>query len=548
MAQLIDPWGGFNSGLQNLNDSLSNIRKQKVEDQLMESRSIENKTAAMKLQSMLTQQAMEKGARAAAASAQPTTETKTQFIPDAPAPVTPTLDVPPIGGSTTPTLEPTPTPEQPMSVFNTPGTFQDTTTTKPANRIKAQIDFYNSQGDVKSAEALKGQVAEQAKQLVDITGDPMAGLQHINDSLGTEYNSAKVHSYEILKNGDQPVAIFDKSVMAALQGKGVSPSEAAKQAMIPLNLPGDNGKIVSAFLANNPNPTPQQMWDLANKNNIPLKQIEPIITEIQKAQAEAGKSERQDKQFQQSEERQAKQFAHSDAQQAKTIAAIATRIPANSLQGFDENGQPIIFNRRTGAVSTGTTTNPTLGGAAADYTANKRALANDERQYDLMDKSERQAAGAAKLLRASSEQYKRTNVKFVNSIEALGREAVNDPKLADLQMKLLAFSREYYKVTTNAYASAAELSVGAQQQADKMLNASNSYAALEAKISAAEQEMSNTKKTFKQTIQSRKVQLNSPGAKATTSVDTSKPVHNGKIQGFKQSDGSIVDATGKRLN
>ncbi len=152
-----------------------------------------------------------------------------------------------------------------------------------------------------------------------------------------------------------------------------------------------------------------------------------------------------------------------------------------------------------------------IQGQINEIKASGGALKNDEKQYDMMHKAELQAQGAAKLLRESSKNYGRTNVKFVNSIEALGREAVNDPKLADLQMKLLAFGREYYKVTTNAYASAAELSIGAQAAADKMLNASNSYAALEAKINAAEQEMGNTNKTFLQTIKERKGQIRGGG-------------------------------------
>ena len=149
--------------------------------------------------------------------------------------------------------------------------------------------------------------------------------------------------------------------------------------------------------------------------------------------------------------------------------------------------------------------------ARAALKASQGALNNDVKQYDLMEKSEKQAAGAAKLLRESSKNYGRTGVRFVNSFEALARNAVNDPKLADLQMKLLAFTREYYKVTTNAYASARELSIGAQEQADKLLNASDSYESLDAKIKAAEQEIANTKGTFKETIDARKKDISSVG-------------------------------------
>jgi hypothetical protein len=152
--------------------------------------------------------------------------------------------------------------------------------------------------------------------------------------------------------------------------------------------------------------------------------------------------------------------------------------------------------------------------------ASKTALTNDTKQYDLMRKAELQAAGAAKLLRESSKNYDRTGIRFVNSMEALAKNATTDPKLADLQMKLLSFSREYYKVTTNAYASATELSVGAQAQADKLLSTSDSYASLEAKIKAAEQEMANTGKTFSQTITDRKKEIHDTGSPASPPPDS----------------------------
>ena len=74
-------------------------------------------------------------------------------------------------------------------------------------------------------------------------------------------------------------------------------------------------------------------------------------------------------------------------------------------------------------------------------------------------------------------------------------------------MKLMAFGREYYKVVNNAYASAAELSQGAREQADKMLSTSNSWESLEAKIKAAQQEMINSKLKLKKVITGRQENL-----------------------------------------
>ncbi len=192
------------------------------------------------------------------------------------------------------------------------------------------------------------------------------------------------------------------------------------------------------------------------------------------------------------------------------------QMPAMGMGGMAD--REAIFNEWSKMMHTqGGTLNDQLEQRAA-LKASQGALNNDVKQYDLMEKSEKQAAGAAKLLRESSKNYGRTGVRFVNSMEALTRNAVNDPKLADLQMKLLAFTREYYKITTNAYASVGELSRGAQEQADKLLNASDSYESLDAKIRAAEQEIANTKGTFKETIDARKKDISSVGKELTPDI------------------------------
>lgn len=362
MAQIVDPWGGYFKGIENLNQSLSDIRRQKMENLELESRGIQNKAAAAQLQDLLLKQNQNEELRKSMANAQPETVTDTQFVPSAVNQPSPAIDMlnrmpgqqPAPVEPFTPPVTPTDASQNP-SVFNTPGEIKTTTTEVAPNKTKMAIDYWESVGNLDKANAIRSDVAKQAKELVDATGNPMAGIEHLNKNLGTNYQTMKMHSYEILKSGDQPVAIFDKGMMDALQMSGASPSEAATKAMIPLNLPGGNGQIVSEFLAKNPNPTPQQMWELANKHNIPLKQIEPIITEIQRTQAEENKNIRQEKQFRESEERQARQFAHSDAVQARALRAIAERsgqapdeIKTLAQQIVNKQLDPYAISKRAG--------------------------------------------------------------------------------------------------------------------------------------------------------------------------------------------------------
>ena len=49
-------------------------------------------------------------------------------------------------------------------------------------------------------------------------------------------------------------------------------------------------------------------------------------------------------------------------------------------------------------------------------------------------------------------------------------------------------------------------------------------------------------------IKAYKSQIGGKGNPSVSTVDTSKPVHKGSVKGYRQPDGSVVDATGRRLN
>ncbi len=244
---------------------------------------------------------------------------------------------------------------------NVQATQTQTTTTpaQPPNRMKAQIDYYNSVGNVDAANQLKTQVMQQAKSAVDLSGNVASGLKIINDATGENLTIAHMPDYEILKNGDQPVSLIDKGTMKALQLQGVSLSDAYKQSQIPLNL-GGSGQQIMDYLSKNPMKTPSDiagLYKYAAENNIPVKTVEPFATLAQKAITETDANERQQAGFEHSDALQiktqshsdvlqARGFEHSDAVQAKTIAA-GRLYPA--LDSQNRNAPVMITSEQNGA-------------------------------------------------------------------------------------------------------------------------------------------------------------------------------------------------------
>jgi len=181
-------------------------------------------------------------------------------------------------------------------------------TTQP-NYAGIALQHYMSTGNLEAANVLKQQIVAQAKSVTDVSGNANDGLKIMNEALGTNYSVMKTPAFQLMKNGDEVTGILDEGTMKTDMLKGMSLSDAMHKNLVPVSL-GGASPIVSKFLAETPNPTAQQVWDLANKNGIPLKTIEPIITRIQASQNEQGRFDRQQKQQE-----------HSDARFAATLAA-----------------------------------------------------------------------------------------------------------------------------------------------------------------------------------------------------------------------------------
>jgi len=370
-----------------------------------------------------------------------------------------------------------------------------------ASPEKITYDFLRTTDPQKAAD-YRQKILDNAKEIAK-AGDHAGAIKMVNETLGTNLNYlGSKDSIMAIANGDGTHILYDVATGKSMAlgtpkpttlaqgatlvdpttGKVIASGEKKSQLQI-IEIPSADGKSAQKFSV-----------DLATGVKTPIGEPYKVKSQVTNVNVGGGTS--------------------GMSGDAVTLAAnnylLTGQLPAMGMGGAAQ--KMIILNKAAQLAKDQGIDARDIQGQIAGLKADSGALKNDEKQYDLMHKAELQAQGAAKLLRASSANYGRTNVKFVNSLEALGREAVNDPKLADLQMKLLAFGREYYKVTTNAYASASELSIGAQAAADKMLNASSSYAALEAKINAAEQEMGNTNKTFLQTIAERKGKISSKGS------------------------------------
>jgi urease gamma subunit len=173
----------------------------------------------------------------------------------------------------------------------------------------------------------------------------------------------KMPSYQILKNGDEPVGILDEGSMKQDQLQGMSLSDSLHKNLTPLQL-GGGGKVLMDYIAKNPDATPSEIYGFASANNIPIKAVTPIVTEIQKQATENAKDDRQTAMFQHSDESQQRQFAQQSAQQARQFAQ------QNAL--FDKrittmNGSPESLQLQADAILKGLKAPSSLPKRGATY-------------------------------------------------------------------------------------------------------------------------------------------------------------------------------------
>lgn len=166
-----------------------------------------------------------------------------------------------------------------------------------------------------------------------------------------------------------------------------------------------------------------------------------------------------------------------------------------------------------------------------------------EKSFDLVDKL--------------SDAYSKRTIPGVNKFSQYLSYQAGDTQVKAFQNALTTAMVEYMKVTNaGSGIGAAELTIEGQKRAANLLSTADSPATIKNAIAVMKKEMDIKNAAFvgqRNEIYNR-LGVNTggaapaPAAAPNMKVDMSKPVHNGQVQGYKQADGSILDANGKRLN
>ncbi len=508
----VDPWGGVNRANDNLNDAFirarAEDRQSRLDDVNMQAARQQLSMGGIQLQNAQRQQTDAADLRAQLAGAQP--QTTTAFTPPVDtasaadklgmtplpytqnpqpaAPLTGSLDseMQQNGLAATPTPDASgfqmPTePVSPAVQAYTSGDVQSTTTQPDTNKII--LDHALKSGDVDRINAVKTQIAAQAKSIVDITGNPMEGLKLVNAAMGTNYSIMKTPDLELVKNGDEIVAMRDKGGEKLDMMNGMSLSDAVNKNMVPISL-GGGSQLVNKYLSEHPNATAQEMWKLSSDNNIPLKTIEPIISKLQAAENERGKDARQERQFQHTEAMQTSRQAHSDSVIAKALQGKN----AMSTDAVDLAADQYLLTGQMPALG--------MGGASAKMAilnkAAEKAKAQGLDASGIVTEMAQTKANAGSLTQQQKQigamgSFVKNIDKQVNRFDQLSKEVASfdtrllniplrqvrgkiagSPNQAKLDMYLTEISSETGKLASGATGSVAELSQGAREKWEKI--------------------------------------------------------------------------------
>jgi hypothetical protein len=218
------------------------------------------------------------------------------------------------------------------------GRVQSTTTpAMPPDRIKAQIDYYHSVGNMDAANALKQQVFAESKNIVDATGNMADGLKLMNSAFGTNYSYTKLPSLDLLKDGDgNIVSAINKNGVEIDIAKGMSMSQAITNNSTPINMgSGPVGKQISQFMADNPDFSYQDLASFIGKNGISVtsKGIPQLLESARKSDEDSKREER----FNASQERIAKNTERMQANSDRMYALALERLKNSNGSQEDVN-------------------------------------------------------------------------------------------------------------------------------------------------------------------------------------------------------------------
>lgn len=124
-----------------------------------------------------------------------------------------------------------------------------------------------------------------------------------------------------------------------------------------------------------------------------------------------------------------------------------------------------------------------------DVKAATKAYIKTAENKAMVDQAVEQSRNNAKLVLEANNNYKRLGYPAPNKFWDYAQKHLSSTERAQFELSLLAFSREYMRVTTGGARSASELSVGAQKNVDEILSRFDSWDVLNKKIEQAQKEI-----------------------------------------------------------
>lgn len=172
--------------------------------------------------------------------------------------------------------------------------------------------------------------------------------------------------------------------------------------------------------------------------------------------------------------------------------ATQGKLPALGLssKGIGANAKAAIQNKAGAIAQAAGVDLPTV---QQEYKALSAAENKLLPQYKTLSAYSDTANQNLQLALDQSAKVPRTGSPIVNRFEqwALGHTLTGDPELTRLETYIYAAAREYAKVTSGSFMSAAELSQGAAKKADELLNAAQTPEAFQAATQAMQNDMNN---------------------------------------------------------
>ncbi len=430
----------------------------------------------------------------------------------------------------------------------------------PADRIGAAIKGAYARGDMATAETLKKQAFDNSKAVVDATGNPNEGLKVLNAALGTNYQYMKMANNEFLKDGEgNIVAAVNVTGLNMDVSAGMPYSQALAKNSTATSFGAGKSQIVESWLAKNSDLSPvdqiKGLYTVAAENNVSLKSLEPVITNLQKAATQKDADARQQAGFEHAESMQRTSQAHTDklfaqrlqsSQGSASDLANAAQMLAEGKLDLSKDLSRISGGDRLALIAQAKQINPSFDPRLSG--AQNASLGSLVKTRGAIAANEIDANKNFDQLTALHAKLGNGLIPAVNLAMNYIKDGTGAPEPGTAAGVAYEALTQYARVINKTTGGAA-VTDSARKEANALLPV------LKLNNAQFEQRIAQYRVTMRNTIASQDQAINQVRSgtaplqpNTPQGPDTSRPVTKGGITGYRQSDGSVLDASGKRLN